>query len=97
LLNARLVENGMPKQEDDDRPDVGKRERRMTVAVVHEQAAQAVVKFLESARIYRLPRTNPCYARALHGLVAAAASGKAVRVRFAAPNSDLIEDVRANG
>ena len=87
----------MPKQEDDDRPDVGERDRRMTVAVVHEQTAQAVVKFLESARIYRLPRTNPGYAHALRTLAVAAAGGKAVRVRFAAPNSDLIEDVRANG
>jgi len=87
----------MPKQEDDDRPDVGERDRRMTVAVVHEQAAQAVVKFLESARIYRLSRTNPGYAHALRTLTAAAASGKAVLVRFAAPNSDFIEDVRANG
>jgi hypothetical protein len=86
----------MPKRQDDDRPDVGERERWMTVAVVHEQAAHAVVKFLESARIYRLPRTNPGYAHALRTLKTAAAGGKAVRVRFTAPNSDLIEEVRAH-
>ena len=86
----------MPKQGDTDRPDVGEREREMTVAVVHEQCAQAVVKFRESARIYRLSRTNGDYASALRTLRAAAASGDSVRVRFSAPNSELIESVRAN-
>ena len=68
----------------------------MTVAVVHEQPAHAVVKFLESARIYRLPRTNTDYASALRMLGAAVASGDSVRVRFSAPNSELIESVRAD-
>ena len=86
----------MPKQGDDNRPDVGERERRMTVAVVHEQSAHAVVKFLESARIYRLPRTNADYASALRMLQGALASGDSLRVRFSAPNSELIESVRAD-
>jgi hypothetical protein len=86
----------MPKQRDDNRPDVGERERRMTVAVVHEQSAHADVKFLESARIYRLPCRSADYASALRTLRAAVASGDSVRVRFSAPNSELIESVRAN-
>jgi hypothetical protein len=76
--------------------DVGQRERRLTVARVHEQPDHATVKFLESARIYRLPRTNPDYARALGELRAAAASGTAVRVRMVEPNGEVIESVTTN-
>ncbi len=73
--------------------DVGKRERLMTVARVHEQPEYATVKFLESARIYRMPRTNPDYARALRALQAASASGGVVRVRLVATNEEVIESV----
>lgn len=80
----------------DGTSDVAQRERRMTVAVVDEQAAHAVVKFLESARIYRLPRSSADYAASLRTLQAAAGSGVAVCVRLSAPHSDVIDSVRAN-
>ena len=60
--------------------DVTQSERRMTVAVVDEQAAHATVKFLESARIYRMPRTSADYAASLRTLQAAAGTGVAVCV-----------------
>jgi hypothetical protein len=75
--------------------DEGLQERRLTVARVRELADHAQATFHESARFYRLPRANPAYADALRMLRAAAASGRPVRVRFAAPNSDLIETVRS--
>jgi hypothetical protein len=76
--------------------DVAQRERRMTVAVVDEQAAHATVKFLESARIYRLPRTSADYAASLRTLQAATGTGVAVCVRLTAPHSEIIVSVRAN-
>ena len=76
--------------------DVAQRERWMTVAVVDEQGAHASVRFLESAPIYRLPRTNPDYATSLRSLQAAAGTGVAVWVRLAAPHSEVIVSVRAN-
>ena len=80
----------------DGTSDAAQRERRMTVAVVDEQAAHATVKFLESARIYRLPRTSADYAASLRTLQAAAGTGVAVCVRLAAPHSEVIDSVRAN-
>jgi hypothetical protein len=77
--------------------DVGARERRLTVARVHEKPDHATVKFLESARIYRMPRTNPDYARALRDLRMAAASGTAVHVRLLEPNGDVIESIAPRG
>jgi hypothetical protein len=76
--------------------DVGERERLMTVARVHEQPEHATVKFLESARIYRMPRTNPDYARALRALQAAWASGGVVRVRLVEANGEVIESAAAD-
>lgn len=76
--------------------DVAQSECRMTVAVVGEQAAHATVKFLESARIYRLPRTSADYAASLRTLQAAAGTGVAVCVRLTAPHSEIIVSVRAN-
>ena len=76
--------------------DVAQGERRMTVAVVDEQAAHATVRFLESARIYRLPRTSPDYAASLRSLQAAAGTGVAVCVRLTAPHSEVIVGVRAS-
>ncbi|MEP6871656.1 MAG: hypothetical protein ABI939_07380 [Anaerolineaceae bacterium] len=76
--------------------DVAQGERWMTVAVVHEQAAHATVRFLESARIYQLPRTSPDYATSLRSLQAAAGTGVAVCVRLTAPYSEIIFSVRAN-
>lgn len=74
--------------------DVAKRERRMTVAAVDEQAAHATVRFLESARIYRLPRTHSDYAASLRALRAAVGRGHAVRVLLNAPHGEIIEAVR---
>ena len=76
--------------------DVAQDERWMTVAGVDEQAAQATVRFLESARIYRLPRTSPDYAASLRNLQAAAGTGVAVCVRLTALHSEIIVSVRAN-
>jgi hypothetical protein len=76
--------------------DVAQRERWMTVAVVDEQAAHATVRFLESARIYRLPRTSAGYAASLRILQAAAGTRAAVCVRLTAPHSDTIVGVRPN-
>jgi hypothetical protein len=76
--------------------DEGQRERRLTVARVHERADHAEATFYESARFYRLARANPAYADALQRLHAAAAQGARLRVTFAAPNSDVIESVRSD-
>ena len=81
---------------EDEPTDAARRERTMTVAAVDEQAAHATVRFLESARIYRLPRTSPHYAASLRSLQAAAGTGGSVHVRLAAPHSEVIVDVRAN-
>jgi hypothetical protein len=80
----------------DRHTDVAQQERWMTVAVVNEQAAHATVKFLESARIYRLPRTSADYTASLHALQAAAGTGVAVCVRLTAPHSEIIANVRVN-
>jgi hypothetical protein len=75
--------------------NAGSREQLMTVAGVHEGAADAVVTFYESARFYRLPRTSLGYEAALRTLRAAAATGTPLHVRLRAPNSDIIEAVQA--
>ena len=74
----------------------GQRERRLTVARVREGADHAEVTFYESARFYRLLRENPAYPSALQRLRGAATDGKPLRVRFVAPNSDVIETVRSD-
>jgi hypothetical protein len=71
-------------------------ERRMTVAVVQEKADHATVRFLESARIYQLPRTNPGYMASLRTLLAAAGTGQIVSVRLAAPQGEIIDSVRSS-
>ena len=83
----------MSKTEDDP-SDVAQDERRMTVALVDEQEAHATVRFLESARIYRLPRASADYSTSLRALRSAAGSGQAVRVRLAAPHGEVIDSVR---
>jgi hypothetical protein len=74
----------------------GPHERLMTVARVHEVPDHATVKFLESARIYRMPRTNPLYTTALRELRVAAASGTPVRVRLLEPNGEVIDSIATN-
>jgi hypothetical protein len=76
--------------------DVAQRERRMTVAAVDELATHVTVRFLESARIYRLPRTSSDYSASLRTLRAAAGTGLAVCVRLTAPHSEIIDSARAN-
>ncbi len=73
--------------------DIGRRERRLTVARVHEKPDGAIVKFLESARIYRMSCANPDYARALRRLRAAVERGTLVSVRLVESNGDVIESV----
>ena len=76
--------------------DEGQQERRLTVAQVRERADHTEATFYESARFYRLLRTNATYANALQLLRDAAANGKPLRVRLVAPNSDVIETVRSD-
>ena len=52
--------------------------------------------FYETARIYRLLRTNPEFDRALRDLRAASSEGTPVRVRFNEPNGEIIEAVRTD-
>jgi hypothetical protein len=85
----------MPKSEASG-GGVGQRERLMTVARVHEVSDHATVKFLESARIYRMPCTNPHYATALRELRAAAANGTPVRVCLLEPNGEVIDSIATN-
>jgi hypothetical protein len=66
------------------------------VARVRERAEHAEVVFYESARIYRLPRTNPAYQEMLGQLQAAAAAGTLVYVRFIQPNGDVIGSIRSD-
>ena len=74
-------------------------QREMTVARVREQdkADHVEVVFLESARFYKLFRTNPQYDALLERLRDALATGRGVRVRLSFPNGDIIEDVQKLG
>jgi len=76
--------------------DVGQREQLLTVARVRVRPTHADVMFFETARIYRLPRTNPAYESALRLLRKAASAGTPVRVRFVAPHGEIIEAVSAD-
>jgi hypothetical protein len=79
---------------EDGHSDVAQDERWMTVAVVDEQAAHANVRFQESARIYRVPRTSANYVTSLRTLQAAAGTGQTICVRLAAPHGEVIDSVR---
>lgn len=70
--------------------------REMTVAHIREPkgADDVEVMFLESARIYRLPRAHPRYARMTRLLREAMSSGRALKIMLASPESDVIEDVQ---
>ena len=78
-----------------DAGDIGQRELSLTVARVYEAPDHTTVKFFESARIYRMPRSNADYAQALRTLRAAAASGTVVRVVLVEAHGDVIEAVVA--
>jgi hypothetical protein len=65
----------------------------MTVARLREGAGDNEVMFLESARIYALPRAHPRHDAALRLLRDALAAGRPLRVRLSAPHGDIIESV----
>ena len=69
--------------------------REMTVASVREPAGSGPVKvaFLESSRFYLVPREAPRFERILQRLREAQATHRALRVRLASLDSDVIEDV----
>jgi hypothetical protein len=66
--------------------------RELTVAAVDglEGDDHVEVRFLESARIYVLPRSRPDFEE----LVGRLREGKRVLVAFTPPDGDVIEDVR---
>jgi len=83
-----------------DQAKQGKRYyRAMTVAQIREQkgADHVEVVFLESARIYRLPRQNPAYDEALRLLRDALANNRALQVGLASLDSDIIEEIQEPG
>lgn len=67
-------------------------DRELTVAAVRgsDDADHVEVLFLESARIYVLPRSRPDFEELLGRL----REGKRVLVAFTPPDGDVIEDVR---
>ena len=69
--------------------------REMTVASVREPRGQEPVKvaFLEAARFYKLPRERPGFARILQQLRQAQETRRALRIRLASFDSDVIEDI----
>ena len=71
-------------------------DRTLTVAKVRsrEDADYVEVLFLESARIYKLPRKQPRFDELLHRLQVAEREGQLVNLALASPRSDVIEDVR---
>jgi hypothetical protein len=76
--------------ETDSGSDESKIERWLTVTAVRPRENQAEIMFVESARIYRLARSNPLYEESLGRLRAAAGSGRRLRVRFDKPNGEII-------
>ena len=70
--------------------------RKMTVAHLREPQGCGFVEivFLESARFYRLLRQHPRYDSLLTILKTALKQGRAVEVRLASLDSDIIEDVQ---
>ena len=70
-------------------------EQTMTIAHLRENARPDAIQviFLESARFHWLLRINPAYDRLLPLLREAVQTGRTVRVRWAAPDSEIIEDL----
>lgn len=73
------------------------RERSLTVVHVREREDCAEVMFVESARIYRLPRSHAAYRRVTDFLERAAAAGQPVIVRFDGTNDEIIESAGDSG
>jgi hypothetical protein len=69
--------------------------REMTVASIRERPDLVRVAFLESARFYELPRSNPAFDMILARLREAKEQGRAVKVRLPSLDSGVIEDVEA--
>ena len=71
--------------------------RDLTVAHIRsrEDADIVEVLFLESARVYKLPRDQPGFDRLLEGLREAEAEQRAVQIGLASLDSEIVEDVRA--
>ena len=69
--------------------------RTMTVAQIRpgNGAPYSEVVFLESARFYKLYRNNPRYDEILKNLRHALAKGRALKVRLASPEGDIVENV----
>ena len=74
--------------------------RTLTVAHVRDAKGgggndgDVEVLFLESARFYHVRRSNPRFEKVLVLLREAIPPGRPLRVRFASPGGDVIEDVR---
>ena len=70
--------------------------RDLTVADIREpkRGDDVEVTFLESARFYKLRRTNPKYDEALGLLRGAMTSGHALKVGLASLDSDIVEEVQ---
>jgi hypothetical protein len=69
------------------------RERRLTVARVRAAAGGTQVMFLEAARIYLLPKSNPRHDELLGRLVGSRDAGRAVLVRVTEDHGDVIDEV----
>jgi len=76
--------------------DAPQRERRLTVAQVRARPEHAEAMFHETARIYRVLRTNPEFENAVRHLREALLARTPVRVRFVEPNGEIIELVRVD-
>ena len=70
--------------------------REMKVAHIREpkEADYVEVMFLESARIFKLPKKNARYKEIVKRLQDAERDGRAVQVRFASPVSDVLDDAK---
>ena len=71
----------------------GNRSQTIHRVRIKESADEAEVLFLESARIYRLPKTHPRFKPLLSVVHAALKDGKCVSVITASRESDLLESV----
>jgi hypothetical protein len=72
------------------------RQSDLTVAHLRERAGMDFVEvmFLESARIFRLPRSHDGFEQLLSNLQTSAAAGRSVRVTFTIPHGGEIADVQ---
>lgn len=66
-------------------------ERRMSVVHLQLQADHAEVMFVESARVYRLARSNAQYGSTLSALRAALADRRPLSVVFETADGEVIE------